>query len=144
MPHVFGYTGKPNTCHWCGRKIPEYTSDVGRFRPSRDPLPAPPAVGSEFEGYTVGRVVPMLVESVPTGRDHPYKNGPEMRERTRFARDGETPTWYRIHFDPPRFQGHYSYPNAGEAAVPAFDTATCATHFACRMVGVGKILRSEP
>lgn len=131
MAKDFNYTGKPNTCHWCGRRIPEYTSEVGRyhatirrFQSNLDPLPDPPAVGSEFEGHKVGRVVP-------------------MGEGNRIARDGDTVRWYRIHFDPPRFQGHYSSPDRGGTAIPAFDTLTCGLLFACRVVGTGKILRGN-
>jgi hypothetical protein len=120
----FAYTGKPGTCLWCGRKFREIYFETGG---------PPPAVGSTYQDTT--RTVRAVVGVIrtPAVRDADgYITNTTRRERP--VRDGETPTRYRIYFDPPVWNAYYR-------DTPWFDTVGCAASFGLRQAELGFTLR---
>lgn len=129
MGRAFGYDGKPGTCLWCGRKFREKCFE-------RD---QPAEVGKPLDNRRAGART-LIVRKV-VGVTRSFTVAPEgykiWSSRERPVRDGETPTRYRIYFDPPLWNAFYD-------DEPLFDTNGCAADFGLRQAQLGRRLVRTP
>lgn len=131
MTRRFAYEGKPLTCLWCGKKIPE-ASEVVWIHNLTSPeeqlvLLARYRSGEKYKNLTIRRAV----REVLTGR------------RRKEVQPGDKADYIRLFFDPPLYKSwpEKSWPENAGAEQAFFDTMKCAGLFGEFFAHQGKRLK---